>query len=170
MSPWLIRYLLSWAASPLAPARVDRTVTAGPADAGGRLLGVNPWVRCEGTAHGRRAADKLMQRAAAEAAEFGLPRSSTAPPQNLIDLVIIRETPVLQRLAADERSELGGIRATVRLVSPGGKELPGKLEHHVVPLRQSRRNLGSDQRLDQRVSCHGLNRLAWRRGASTLTF
>jgi hypothetical protein len=101
MSPWLLWYLLSWAASLLLTpfAWLARSTLGRPSPVIA-YWAENPWAEWWGSADGRRAADELAQRVAAEIDQFNVPRSLTAPSQNLIDLTTVRETPIVERLLA----------------------------------------------------------------------
>ena len=68
----------------------------------------NPWAEWSATADGRRAADALAEQVAGEVAQFGSPRSMTAPRLELVELTTVRETPIVERIRARWRDRREG--------------------------------------------------------------
>jgi hypothetical protein len=101
MSPFRIWFLLAWTACLLITpfAWLARTTLGRPSPVIAHLTD-NPWAEWTGTADGRAAADQQVQQVAAEITQFGTPRSLTAPPQRLVELTTVRETPIIERLTA----------------------------------------------------------------------
>jgi hypothetical protein len=101
MSPFLIWYLLSWLACLLlTPIAWLARSTLGRPSPVVAYWEENPWAEWSGTADGRQAADKLAHQVTAEVAQFGAPRALTAPRQELVELTTVRETPIVERIAA----------------------------------------------------------------------
>jgi hypothetical protein len=109
MSPFLVWYLLSWLACLVVTpvAWLARSTLGRPSPVIAHWE-ENPWAEWSGSADGRQAADELVQRVAAEVAQFAAPRSLTAPRTELIELTTVRETPIVERIAARWRSRRTG--------------------------------------------------------------
>jgi hypothetical protein len=71
----------------------------------------NPWAEWWGSADGRPAADALVQQTVAEIAQYATPRLLTAPRQELIELTTVRETPIVERIAARWRARNTGTKS-----------------------------------------------------------
>ncbi|GAB1688597.1 hypothetical protein [Krasilnikovia sp. M28-CT-15] len=106
MSPFLIWYLLSWlvclAVTPFAWLARSTLGRPSPVIA---YWEENPWAEWWGSADGRPAADELVQRVGGEVAQFGAPRSLTAPRPELLELTTVRQTPIMERIAARWRNQ-----------------------------------------------------------------
>jgi len=109
MSPFLIWYLLSWLVCLLVTpfAWLARSTLGRPSPVIA-YWDENPWAEWWGSADGRQAADNLVQRVAGEVAQYAAPRSLTAPRQELIELTTVRETPIVERIAARWRGRRTG--------------------------------------------------------------
>ena len=101
MSPFILWYLLSWLACLVATpfAWLTRSTLGRPSPVIAHW-DENPWAEWSGSADGRQAADDLVRHVAGEVAQFGAPRSLTAPRTELIELTTVRETPIVERIAA----------------------------------------------------------------------
>ncbi|OJF11469.1 hypothetical protein BG844_01235 [Couchioplanes caeruleus subsp. caeruleus] len=105
MSPFLIWYLLSWLVCLIVTpfAWLARSTLGRPSPVIA-YWEENPWAEWWGSADGRGAADELAQHVAGEVAQFAAPRSLAAPRPELIELTTVRETPIVERIAARWRA------------------------------------------------------------------